>query len=612
MGWRMFGIAAVCITAVMQWWTPAVNTYPGDEWLRDRFTIMYASDVPENRITMVDIDETSLVKIGPWPWPRSTIADLIEYLLGSYGARGVALDIFFSEPADVEGDARLAMLAQHGPVVMAQVLDYNHTPLAIGNLIGGIPANKQTEHSAPVISASGFIGNHAGLIQAKHMGNIGFVPDADGVLRHIPPMTEFRGFLYPTLSSALFNCCAQNANTGATSPIVDLFNQKTRNDGFMRVPYQHHLSAFTIIKASDILELKAPPVFLKDKLIILGSSSLNLSDRVTTPLSPSTSGFLVHASVLSGLLDAQAGIAPANWPGKLIATLFSLFVACIAVYTFPRLSALSNSLILGAASFIWLLLAYLICQHDNFFSPTAPLLSNLFLLTMAVPYGWQIAQGKSQRLLGTLQQYVAKAVVDELLRSDLKDPLAPRQCYVTTLIADMEGYTSHVGNLPIEDAATLTRDFLKCLTEPVMAMGGTLDKYTGDGLVAFWGAPLPVENHADLALDAGIEIMNNLRTFNATRKNLGLKPIRGRIGIESGLAMAGDFGTSYRSIYTAVGDSVNVASRLEDAARSLPYDIIVGEGTVKNATRHKFKFLGERVLKGKDHPSKLFTLEVSE
>jgi adenylate cyclase len=346
-------------------------------------------------------------------------------------------------------------------------------------------------------------------------------------------------------------------------------------------------------------------------LVILGSSSLNLSDRVTTPLAPSTSGFLVHASALSGLLDAQEGVAPRLWPGRWLALAFTLIVACLAAYTFPRLSALSNIGILGGASIIWLYLAYLICPHDDFFAPTGPLLSNLFLLTIAVPFGWQVSQGKSHRLLGTLQQYVAKAVVDELLRSDLKDPLAPRQLHVTTLIADMEAYTSHVEQLPVQDAAKLTRDFLECLTGPVLAMGGTLDKYTGDGLVAFWGAPLPVENHADLALDAGLQILNNIRAFNFARAQAGLKPVRVRIGVESGIAMAGDFGTSFRSIYTAVGDSVNVASRLEDVARNLPHDIIIGQGTVDCATRHTFTALGERILKGKEHPSALFTLQAS-
>jgi adenylate cyclase len=321
---------------------------------------------------------------------------------------------------------------------------------------------------------------------------------------------------------------------------------------------------------------------------------------------------LVHASALSSLLDEQSGQGVPPWPGRWIATLFSILVALLAAYTFPRLSAVSNVALLAAASAVWLGLAWLISPHDPHFSTTGPLASNLFLLAVAVPFDWQIAQRKSRSLLGTLRQYVATAVVDELLRSDLKDPLTPRQLNVTTLIADMEGYTTYVESLTMEEAAQLTRDFLACLTRPVLARHGTIDKYTGDGLVAFWGAPLPVEDHADLALDAAQDIVQEVRRFSEERQKAGMPRLRVRIGIESGVAMAGDFGSSSRSIYTAVGDSVNVASRLEQVARNQPYDIIIGQGTVARATRHDFRLLGDFVLRGKEKSTTLFTLELPE
>ena len=164
-------------------------------------------------------------------------------------------------------------------------------------------------------------------------------------------------------------------------------------------------------------------------------------------------------------------------------------------------------------------------------------------------------------------------------------------------------------DVPMEEAAQLTCDFLDCLTRPVLARHGTLDKYTGDGLVAFWGAPLPCADHADLALDAAWEIVQEVRRFSAARQREGKPPLRVRIGIESGLAMAGDFGTSSRSIYTAVGDSVNVASRLEQLARDPSYDVIIGQGTASRTRRHRLKLLGDVVLRGKENPTTLYTLE---
>jgi len=586
-------LAAVLLSVWSQW-LAGPSAHFGDEWLRDRFINMQATSTPETRILVVDIDETSLARY-PWPWSRAHLAELMEALLAG-GARGVALDILQEKPADAAGDLRMAMLAQHGPVVLAQLLDYGERPQVLrgGQLTGGVPAAAAGQSAV----AHGFIANHAGLAQAAHTGNIGVKLDPDGILRHVPVQTFFEGRLYPTLARALFDCCAGASALPDAGP-----------DGFVRIPYARHWSAYTVAKAADILDQNVPPELISGRLVLVGSSSLSIGDRVATPLSPSTAGLLVHAALLTSLLDRQAGQAPATWPGKWIALFFVLGMSCLATYTLPRLSAASNVAMLAGASMIWLVLAYYISVHDAYFSTAGPLLSNLFLLAIAVPFQWQLTQQKSRRLLGTLRQYVAKEVVAELLLSNLKDPLAPRQLQVTTLIADMEGYTTQVESLPVEEAARLTSDFLDCLTRPVLEKHGTLDKYTGDGLIAFWGAPLTNVAHADLALDAAQQILREVRHLSHTRAQAGKPALRVRIGIESGLAMVGDFGTSFRSIYTVVGDSVNTASRLEQAAREFAHDVIIGEGTVSRATRHRFILVGQRLLRGKENPVNLYTLE---
>lgn len=591
----LIAFAAVLLAVWVQWLPAPTESVFANEWLRDRMVRWQATAEPELRIAVIDIDESSLAAIGPWPWPRSRLAELMENLLGVYGAKGVALDMVLPEPADRDGDTRLAMLSRHGPVVLAQAFDYvaRPVPLRVGQLAGGSPAS-----GAPgAIPGTGFIANHPGLARARLAGNIGFVPDEDGAIRRLPLRTSFEGREYATLSLALFDCCA-----GAT-------RAKLAGEGYRRIPFQRDWSAYTVIRAADILNLRLPETAIAGRLVLVGSSSLGLADRVATPLTPNTSGVMVHAALLSALLDEQSGQAPAVWPGRWIAVIFSILATLATVYAFPRLSAFSNVALLGGAALAWLALAYWIGPHDADFSTTGPLASLLFLLVVAVPFDWQISQLKSRRLLETLRHYVAPEVVDELLRSDLKDPLAPRRGSVTTLIADMEGYTGQVERLPMEDAAQLTRDFLDCLTRPVLEKHGTLDKYTGDGLVAFWGAPLPIEDHADLALEAAQEIVAEVRRFSEARQRAGKPPLRVRIGIESGIAMAGDFGTSFRSIYTAVGDSVNIASRLQELARDLPYDIVVGAETAALAKRHRCKPLGEVLLRGKEKPTALYTLE---
>jgi len=591
-------MVAVLLGLWCQWGASA----PGDEWLRDRVLRLQASQAPENRLVVIDIDEASLAALGAWPWPRSRLASLAELLLGPYQARAVALDLVFPEPADRDGDTRLAMLAQFGPLVLAHAFDFNGSlPLRVGQPTGGA-AGERGQSTA----ASGVVANHAGLAPAKNIGNIGFIPDIDGMLRRLPMQTWYGQRLYPTLSLALLEAAGSNfklaEGAGPRGAIGSL------SDGSLRIPFSRTWEAYTVIPASMILAQQVAPALLADKLVLVGSSSLGLSDRVATPLSASTSGLLVHAAALSSLLDAAQGEAPAPWPGAAIALLFTTAVALLSAYTLMRRSALANIGLLAGASLVWLALVWMVLPHDGMFNSAGPLLAFFFMLAAGVPFAWQMSQRQSRRLLGTLRQYVADAVVDQLLRRNLADPLAPSRCEVTTLIADLEGYTSHVASLPVEQAAQLTRDFLNCLTQPVLEQHGTLDKYTGDGLVAFWGAPLPVADHADQALAAARGITRAMALFNADRLAAGLAPLRVRIGIESGIAMAGDFGSSARSIYTAVGDSVNVASRLETLARDLPHDIVIGPGTAALARREQLLPIGQTTLRGKQEFTALYTL----
>lgn len=589
-------LLSLFLTVGMEWFAPdSFRSQLGDAWLRDHFVRLQASAVEENRLLVVDIDEESLKQIGPWPWPRSRLAELVETLLENHQGSGVALDLIFPDAAEPEGDLRLAMLARHGPLVLAQAFDYTRRdfPLQVGQLAGGRPVK------AAAIPATGYIANHAALAaQVVWSGNIGFVPDEDGVIRHLPLHTFWQGQSYDTLSLSLFACCtAASRQQDAASP-----------EALFRIPYRRLWSAYTVVPAHLVLRQQVPVSLLKGRLILVGASALGLSDRVVTPLSPSTSGVLVHAAVLDALLDQAAGLAPAAWPGRWIACLYALLLALLAARVLPQRSAVTNVVILGLASLCWLGLAYVLHPHDVHFFATAPIASALFLLTVAVPFEWRMTQLASSRLLYTLRHYVAESVVDELLRRNLADSLAPQLREVTTLIADMEGYTTQVEHLDVQDSARLTRDFLACLTGPVLARHGTLDKYTGDGLVAFWGAPLPLDNPVDPALDAALEIVAAVQKFSAAWQQAGHPPLRVRIGIESGMAMAGDFGTALRSTYTAVGDSVNVASRLEQVARDYPgHDVIIGPGAAARTSRHHLRRLGRLTLRGRAEPTPFFT-----
>ncbi|MGH8856185.1 MAG: CHASE2 domain-containing protein, partial [Telluria sp.] len=271
------------------------SAFFGNEILRDQFIRWHATTAEEPRILLVDIDEASLAGVEPWPWSSTRIADLVEILLSRYEARGVALDIVRPKAGDPEGDMRLAALAAHGPLVLAQAFDFDHegkrpAPLREGVLAGALP-----QLQARARQADGHIANHPGFSKARNVGNIGFVPDRDGVLRQVPLVTRFEGRDYPALGLALVGCCS-----GARPPALP-------DADTMRIPFKRDWSAFTLVSAADILNEVIDPASAKGRLVLVGSSSLGLGDRVATPHAASRPGLGVQAEILSALLDRQAG-----------------------------------------------------------------------------------------------------------------------------------------------------------------------------------------------------------------------------------------------------------------------------------------------------------------
>jgi adenylate cyclase len=318
----------------------------------------------------------------------------------------------------------------------------------------------------------------------------------------VPLITRFEGRAYPALALALVNCCNRRGKLALA------------DGGPMRVVFQRDWNAYTVVSAVDILDQAIDPASARGRLVLVGSSSLGMGDRVATPLAASRPAWACRrrccrpcSTCRPGCPGALAGPPPRAGLGPADGAAGA-----------ARLPAPVGAGQRGPAGrqFAGLDRPGVARQpHDPDFSPVGRWPANLFLLASRRALPVAADPAPLAHLLLTLRQYVAPAVVAELLRSDLEDPLQPRQLDVTTLIADMEGYTAQVESLPVEEAARLTRDFLDCLTGPVIERQGTLDKYTGDGLVAFWGAPLPVDQHADLALDAAREIVARVRVFSA-------------------------------------------------------------------------------------------------
>lgn len=569
-----------------------------NEGLRDIFLRLAASKSFENRVVIVDINDEDLRLLGPWPWSRSRIADMVEILLTDHGARAVGLDIVFPESSvdDVAGDMRLAHLAQYGPLALAQVLDY--TPRTIPLTQGVLAGSTAPPGSYQGIAAHGFIANHQGMLQARCVGNIGFRPDADGVLRHIPLLSEFQGQSYLHLALSLLTCADPHPREDIVTPTNE----------WWRIPFRHSLDAFMVIPASTLLQGEIPREMIRGRYVLLGSSSLSLGDRVSTPLAPLVPGVLLHAEAVSALLDMADGKLPAprNGQGWLFA--WSVLTICFAMFWIARWPAWRSVVLLLFMITLWIILAFWGVDHQFKASVTSPLWGYFFLLLVAVPHEWRQSQRQTLKITETLSHYVAQPVLDELLRRDITYSLEPQLREVTVLMADMEGYTRTTSLLQLEETAQLTKDFLDCLTRPVLEHGGTLDRYTGDGLVAFWGAPLDCPEQADQAVSAALDILDAVEAFNSSWIRRGQAPLRVRIGIENGQALVGDLGTPFRSTYTAVGDCINFASRLEAAAKELPTPLVIGSSANTKLKSHETYAVGSVQLRGTDRTMEIFTV----
>lgn len=599
------GVLACLLAFFLEWQRPEFIVRI-DEGLRDAFIQRTADPKLESRLVVIDIDEATLGQVGPWPWPRQRVADLVEILLDTYGAKAVALDIVFPEVSnDLAGEARLAALAVHAPLNLAQIFDYTprNPPIYQGEVAGGVLGGKHVD----VASAYGYIANHAGLSVARCTGNIGYQPDIDGVLRRTPVQTRFQGLDYPYLAGSLLACAESKSSTNAPGVLPAVSALATIN-GSWRVPFSRALTAYTVIPAADILRESAPRALIKQRYVLVGSSSLGIGDQVSTPLAPLSAGVMVHAASLTGLLDITEGTVLPPWSGRLWLLIWCLVSVAIAVAGIARLPAWGGLLLLSGLVFGWMVIAFAGVARQAEWSVTAPLWAYFLLLLIAIPHEWWQTQRRGQRLLKTFSHYVAQPVLDEILRLGLVHSLEPRLCEVTVLIADMEDYTRTTSSLPLQEAAALTKGFLGCLTRPVLAGHGTLDKYSGDGLVAFWGAPLVCPEQADRAVDAALDILREVEDFNRGRQRNGFLPVRVRIGIESGSALVGDLGTSFRSTYTAVGDCINFASRLEAAARDLPTQLLIGAAARSKLQRHKTKSLGQITLRGTETTIEVFAV----
>jgi len=571
---------------------------------------------------IIDIDPDSLDKLGAWPWSRQRLADMASILLDDYKAAIVGFDIIFPHAKDEAGDKALLDLAMERRLVLAQVLSTqenqdSQNSQKEGTLSIGMTA--EAEYLTHFPTAKSYSANHQLLAQAPCVGNINPKKEG-GVIRYVPAFAAWQERLYPSFALEVLRCFMYadfelaNMNKSVLSSqqmhFLSGLAEKDRlvldKSGYLRVPYTIALDDLIAIPALDIFQRNVPAELLAGQIVLVGSSAPGLHDSHTTPQSSNVPGVVVHLQ----LIESFFSDAPAYPADKL--EWFSLIWLCFSLLIVYVLLFRGNSVfLLLSVSFslaiIWLGVGYYFWLKWQWWLPMLPIQAYLLFLLLQMPAEWAMTQSKVRRLKNTFGGYLPAPLVDSLDRYDEATMLAPRRRKITVLFADIANFTRLSEQLSPEMTAALTQKILSQLTKCIYDHQGTLDKYMGDAVMAFWNAPLEQADHAKLALCCGVDMIQVIQTFDDVAvtqddQTINKHPISIRIGIHTGEVIVGDLGTRYRHAYTAIGDAVNVAARLQEKAKELGEVLLYSE-SVYHHLPIDIKIIDNIAAKSPKHPA---------
>lgn len=571
------------------------------------------------KTVIIDIDQNSLKQLGAWPWSRQRLADMATILLDDYQANIVGFDIIFPSVRDEAGDQALLDLAMRRRLVLAQVLSLQAKPASQweGKLSAGMSTESQYLTHFPI--AKSYSANNAQLAQAPCVGNINPKLDYDGINR-VPAFMVWQERLYPSFALEMLRCLMDtdfelaNINKSVLSSqqmhFLSGLAEKDRlvldKSGYLRVPYTIALDDLIVIPALDIFQRKVPAELLAGQIVLVGSSATSLADLHTTPQGLNIMGVVVHVQLIESFLSD----APAYPADKL--EWFSLIWLCLSLLIVYALLFRGNSVfLLLSVSFslaiIWLGVGYYFWLTWQWWLPMLPIQAYLLFLFLQMPAEWAMTQSKVRRLKNTFRGYLPAPLIDSLDRYDEATMLAPRRRKVTVLFADIANFTRLSEQLSPEMTAALTQKILSQLTKCIYDHQGTLDKYMGDAVMAFWNAPLEQADHAKLALCCGVNMIRVIQAFDDVEviqhdQTINKHPISIRIGIHTGEVIVGDLGTPYRHAYTAIGDAVNVAARLQEKAKELGEVLLYSE-SVYHDLPIDIKIIDNLTTKSPKHPA---------
>lgn len=613
-----------------------------DAVLYDMKVRAFAETATDPRVVIVDIDEKSLKEIGRWPWPRDRTARLTRNLFEQYGVAAVGFDVVFAEPDQSSGLPVLERLAREGPLAgdagfqasLARIrdrLDYDGKladALATGPSVLGYyfnyaaPAETVGQLPAPLFDcaelaghgvtprvAQGYNANLARLqTRAGDAAFFNMSADFDGVARRMPAVIDYRGQCYGALP-LLATRAGMGGDQIAIRPAegrrpvaldLDGLVMPIDADGQAMVPYRA-ANAFDYVSAADVIHARAPAAALEGRIVLIGSTAPGLMDLRVTPVAEVLPGVEIHANLIAGLLDGTVKWEPVGIGAIMVAVLLlgGLALAALLPALTPlwsALAALALSLLLAVAN------AYAWRASHAQWPPAAPLLAiwGLFMINMV--YGFFLeARSKAQitRLFG---QYVPPELVDEMARDPGRYSLRGESRVMTVLFSDIRDFTSISESLEATELAEMLNLYLSAMTRVVQQGRGTIDKYIGDAIMAFWGAPMSDERHARDGVMAALAMQAALAELNPRLEARGWPAVRIGVGVNTGRMSVGNMGSEFRMAYTVMADAVNLASRLEGLTKQYGVGVLAGEATVAACPDLVFQLVDRVRVKGKDAP----------
>ena len=615
----------------------------------------------DDRIVIVDIDEKSLSEIGHWPWGRNRLAQLMDELFDRQKVAVVGYDVVFAEQDESSGLKRLRELAQgelaQTPGFVSRLdqlqgsLDYDalfakslsRRPVVLGYYFthdvetkGALPTpvmQKEDMQGRPIrfISWEGYGSNIEALAkQAPMAGFFNPVVDTDGVLRSIPLISEYGGKYYEALSLAMYRVVIGQPTVAPGFPRDSkIFSSKGYNAlesiqlrkgaGYFAIPVDDKVSSlvpfrgpggvkggsFRYVSAADVINHRLKDGELKDRIILVGTTAQGLLDLRVTPVGETYPGVETHANVISGLLDGKVFYRPDYAMGY---DVVMLTIAGLALALgLPLLSA-SRAVLLSVVVVVAVFgLNFYLWSAEGLVMPLAAALVmcvTAFALNMS--YGYFVESRSKRELANLFGTYVPPELVDEMVKDPESYSMKASNKELTVMFCDMRGFTKMSETMEPTQLQELLNFVFNRLTDIIRKNRGTIDKYMGDCVMAFWGAPVELPNHAYLASKTAMEMANAVRKINEEHRAKGIPELGIGIGLNTGTMCVGDMGSELRRAYTVIGDSVNLGSRLEGLSKAYGVDIVVSESTRKLATEFAWQELDRVRVKGKEQAVAIF------